>query len=51
MFEDSASFSQFLDSRKKVKLDRIIQKVVFKMDERFTSSSGITGKLILFESS
>ena len=43
MFEESAIFTQFLDRERKMKLDRIIQKVIFNMNEGNTMSSGITG--------
>ncbi|XP_033215190.1 alaserpin-like isoform X2 [Belonocnema kinseyi] len=42
MFEDSASFAHFLGRERRIKLDLLIQKVIFNLDERSTMSSGIT---------
>ncbi|XP_043485047.1 alaserpin-like isoform X2 [Leptopilina heterotoma] len=42
IFEDYASFTEFFDEERKIRLDKITQKVVFNMDEERTFFSGAT---------
>lgn len=42
IFENYANFPEFFDEERRIKLDKIIQKVVFNMDEERTLFSGIT---------
>lgn len=46
IFEDYASFTEFFDEERRMKLDKITQKVVFNMDEERTLFSGATCKHI-----
>lgn len=42
IFEDYASFTEFFDEERKIRLEKITQKVVFNMDEERTFFSGAT---------